>query len=116
MMKRNETSEAEKEMLEKTRAEHELFMYRTLSGTAREIYASCKRICFYESLAEYFQYNEWINRDFIDASRGSREIINELWEIYLKYGYLRADTWEDIGNILKVYVEEHGRGREKPVQ
>ena len=115
MMKRSETSEAEKEMLEKIRTEHELFMYRILSGTAREIYSSCKRICFYESLAEYFQYNEWISRDFIDASRESNRIINGLWEIYLKYEYLRTDTWEDIGNILKIYVEEHGMDKEKTV-
>lgn len=106
-MKRYESPGTEKEMLGKIKAEHELFKYRMLSGTAQEIYVSCRKICFYESLAEYFLYNEQISRDFINASTGSSRIIKELWEIYLEYEYLKADTWEEIENLLQVYVEEN---------
>ena len=88
-MKRYESPEAEKEMLDKIMTEHELFMYKTLSGTAHEIYDSCKRICFYEILKEYFLYNEQINREFVNASTSSNRIIKELWEIYLNMNILK---------------------------
>lgn len=107
MMKHYEIPEAEREMAEKIKTEYRLFRYKTLSGTPRMVYGSCRRICFYESIKEYFLYNEQINRDFINASRGCSKIINELWKIYLKYEYLKADTWDEIENLLQAYVDEH---------
>lgn len=115
-MKRYENPETEKEMLDKIMTEHELFMYRTLSGTAHEIYDSCKRICFYESLNEYFLYNEQISKEFVNVSARSSRIIKELWDIYLKYEYLRVDTWEEIDCLLQIYVEEHNKDSEKLAQ
>ena len=39
------------------------------------------------------------------AGRGS--LSRALWGIYLKYEYLGMDTWEEIEEILAVYVREH---------
>lgn len=54
---RKECGEKEKGFLRKVKREHSLFKYQMLSGTNREIYDSCNKICFYENLIEYFLYN-----------------------------------------------------------
>lgn len=107
IMRRQEQAECERELLQKIKTEHDLFKYKMLSGTAQKIYDACKRICFYECLWEYFIYSEQRSREFIDIANKRDMVLAGLWEIYLKYEYLRADTWEDIDEILAAYVREH---------
>ena len=106
-MKRGDRLESERKMLEKINTEHTLFQYKMFSGTAREVYKTCRKICFYECVFEYFQYSEEISTDFVSATEGSDGILAELWKIYLKHEYLRVDTWEEIGIILDVYVSKY---------
>lgn len=50
--------------------EYAMFKFKMLSGTVHEVYGSCRRICFYESLWEYFLYSEHISRMFLEAALG----------------------------------------------
>ena len=106
LMKRKEHTEKEKELLEKITAEYELFRCKMLLQPTWEIYNSCRSICFYECLYEYFRYCEKISRDFINASEKEDLILAQLWELYLKNEYLKADTWDEIESILRAYVDK----------
>ena len=96
-----------KRVLQKIKQEYAVFKYGMLSGTVHEVYDSCRRICFYESLREYFLYNRRTIRGFFEAASGKEGILGELWEMYLKNECLKADTWEEIEAMLQMYVEEH---------
>lgn len=96
-----------KRVLQKIKWEHATFKYKMLSGTVHEAYDSCRRICFYESLLEYFLYSKHISREFLEAVSGKEGILGELWEMYLKNECLKVDTWEEIENMLQIYMEEH---------
>lgn len=112
-MKRKEHSEKERELLKKVRTEYEMFRYRMLLCPAQEVYNSCRVICFYECLYEYFRYCEKINRDFINVSYKKEWVLARLWEIYLENEYLKADTWDEIEEILNAYVKDF-MDRQKP--
>lgn len=112
-MKRKEHSEKERELLKKVRTEYELFRCRMLLCPAQEVYNSCRVICFYECLYEYFRYCEKINRDFINVSYKKEWVLAKLWEIYLENEYLKADTWDEIEEILNAYVKDF-MDRQKP--
>ncbi len=105
LMKRKEHTEKEKELLEKITAEYELFRCKMLLQPTWEIYNSCRSICFYGCLYEYFQYCEKNSRDFINASEKEHWVLAQLWELYLKNEYLKADTWDEIESILRTYVD-----------
>ena len=105
LMKRKEHTEKEKELLEKITAEYELFRCKMLLQPTWEIYNSCRSICFYGCLYEYFQYCEKISRDFINGSEKEPWVLAQLWELYLKNEYLKADTWDEIESILRTYVD-----------
>ena len=105
LMKRKERTEKEEKLLKKVTAEYGLFRCRMLLQPAEEVYNSCRIICFYECLYEYFRYCEKISRDFINASEKEEGVLAQLWELYLKNEYLQADTWDEIESILTAYVE-----------
>ncbi len=105
-----------KRALQKIKREYAMFKYGMLSGTVRGAYDSCRRICFYESVREYFLYNKHASRVFLEAAAGKENILGELWEIYLKNEYLGADTWEQIETMLQFYVEEHTLQKETEVE
>jgi hypothetical protein len=105
-MRRREYAECEKQMIQKISMEHAIFKYKMMSASTQEIYDSCKKICFYECMQEYFVYCEQINREFVETAVQRDDILETLWNIYLKYEYLRADTWKEIEDILNVYVSE----------
>lgn len=104
-MKRKDHPEKERKMLKKVQTEYELFRCHMLLSPVREVYNSCRIICFYECLYEYFRYCEEISRDFINASAGEEQILSQLWDIYLKNEYLGADTWGEIEGLLNAYVD-----------
>ena len=108
-MKRKDHPEKEKELLKKVKTEYELFRCKKLLCPAQEVYDSCRVISFYECMYEYFQYCEKISRDFINASGKDDWVLAQLWELYLKNEYLRADTWAEIEGLLNAYVD-----RQKP--
>ena len=67
---------------------------------AEEVYNSCRSICLYECLYEYFRYCEKIRRDFINASEKEEGVLAQLLELYLKNEYLRRNR-KHINNICE---------------
>lgn len=84
LMRRHEHSDKEEKMLKKIKKEYVLFKYKMLSSNVREVYNECNRIRFFECLHEYFLYKEKIDSEFVQATADSEDILQELWEIYLK--------------------------------
>lgn len=105
LMKRKDHTEKEKELLKKIETEYNLFRYKMLLYPAEDLYNSCRMVCFYECLYEYFRYCEKINVDFINAAVKEEWILGQLWDLYLKNEYLKADTWDEIESILKAYAD-----------
>ena len=54
--------------------------------------------------AGIFPVQKKIPPEFVQATEGREDILQELWEIYLKYKYLRIDEWSDLEDVLKMYV------------
>jgi len=71
-------------VLQKIKREYAVFKHRMLSETVHEVYASCRCICFYESVWEYFLYHKHISRAFMKAAAESENILGELWDMYLE--------------------------------
>ena len=81
LMKRKDHSEKEKALLKKIKTEHSLFRCKMLLCPAEELYNSCRMICFYECLYEYFRYCEKINVDFIHGEPSAYRILQSfLWK------------------------------------
>ena len=107
LQRRNQRWHDRGAVLREIKKEYAAFKYGVLMGTVHEAYDSCRQICFYENLHEYFLYGGHISRAFIEAVAGKGGILGELWEIYLKNENLRADTWEEIETMLQEYTERH---------
>lgn len=101
LQRQNQKWHSREILVQQIKKEHAMFKYRMLSGTVHEAYDSCRRICFYENLYEYFLYNKHISRRFLEAAAGKEGILGELWGMYLKEECLKVDTWEEIGIMLQ---------------
>lgn len=109
-MKRGVFSENFSKLIKAAKDEFELFRYKTLSRSRKEIFEACSRIAFYSCIYEYFLYAEEISEKHIRACLNCGEIIASLYQIYLKYEYLQYSRWEDIEEILDVLVREQEHG------
>ena len=109
MMRRGLFREKERELWKKIAKEHELFRYKMLASTAEAVYDACNRIWFYECIYEYFQYAENIEEKFVEACLEEENAIATLWELYVRYEYLKVGTWEDVEEILAVFAERKGK-------
>ena len=78
VLRRKEWGEKDKGFLRKVQREHLLFKYQMLSGTNREIYDSCNKICFYENLIEYFLYKEDIGEEIVEAGLRAEDLLDEI--------------------------------------
>lgn len=103
-MKRGLFSEKEIRLIHSIEQEFELFQYRTLSRSRKKIFEACFEIRFYSCIYEYFLYVEEIADAHIEACFKCENAIAELYDLYLKYEYLRCDRWEDIEELLDVLV------------
>lgn len=106
LMRRHEHPQKEEEMLHKIDREYTLFKYKMLAGSAHEVYEACTQIRFYECMHEYFLYKEKIDPEFVQATEEREDILQGLWEIYLKYEYMKIDEWSELEELLKKYVEQ----------
>lgn len=84
--------------------EYAVFRYTMLTNCPKSIYDSCVIIRFYECIHEYFLYNTSIDVRIIDAFSGNEDIINTLYHFYLKHEDLDVGTWEDIDELLLMYI------------
>ena len=102
-------SDKEIELMKRIETEHTIFKYRMLASSAVEIYDGCNIICFYECIYEYFQYAEDIDKKYIEACLRCESIFDCLYQLYLKYEYLRYSLRNDIEQLISVYVWEEER-------
>ncbi|MDY3854425.1 MAG: hypothetical protein SO170_05600 [Butyribacter sp.] len=107
MQRRKEYTDQEKRFLQKIQTEHSLFKFRMFSGTNREVYESCNIIRFYETVYEYFIYKECLNQSLVEIGLQEENVMNGLYHTYLKYEWLQIGTWDEIEELLKVYVKKH---------
>jgi hypothetical protein len=106
MQRRKEYTDQEQRFLQKIQTEHSLFKFRMLSGTNREVYESCNIIRFYETLYEYFIYKESLDQSLVKIGLQEDDVLDGLYQTYLKYEWLQVGTWEEIKELLKVYVKK----------
>ncbi|MDY3853932.1 MAG: hypothetical protein SO170_03055 [Butyribacter sp.] len=107
MQRRKEYTDQEQRFLQKIQTEHSLFKFKMLSGTNREVYDSCNIIRFYETVYEYFIYKESLNQSMVEIGLQEDGVLDGLYQTYLKYEWLQIETWEDIEELLKVYVNKY---------
>lgn len=105
-MKRGIFSDEERMLYRKVEQEHDLFMYKILASTAEIIYGNCGQIRFYECVYEYFMYVEKIERKHILACLKCGNIMQTLYEVYLKREYLDYSTFEKIRELLDVFAKD----------
>jgi len=105
-MRHGNMSDKEIELMKRMETEHTIFKYRMLASPAAEIYEGCSIIHFYECVYEYFQYAEDIDKEYIEACLRCENILGSLYQLYLKYEYLRYGVWDDIEELLSVLVQE----------
>lgn len=105
-MRRGDMSDREIELLKRIETEHTIFKYRMLASTAAEVYENCNIIRFYECIYEFFQYAEDIEKEYTNACLRYENVIETLYQLYMKYEYLRYSRWEDIEEMLSTLVEE----------
>lgn len=89
--------------------EYSIFKFKMLSKTSHEIYDSCNIIRFYECVHEYLLYNENVSAEFMDHIKIRNNVLEELYEIYLKYESLRIDSWDEIDNLIDIYNKRYDR-------
>lgn len=104
-MKRGEFSDTERQLRKQIETEYLLFKYQTLSKSNIEIYDNCNIIRFYHCIYEYFLYSENLDKTHISVCLKCDNIIASLYHLYLKYEYLSYDKWEDIKEILNVFID-----------
>lgn len=110
--KRKDSKDSEQILMERMEQEYQLFRYKMLSRTVKEVYEDCAKIHFYECLHEYFLYQENIQEEFLEKAAKRKGIYQELWNLYLKYEHLEVSTWEQIEGMLKFYCYQE-KGEEK---
>lgn len=105
-MRRGDMPDREIELMKRIETEHTIFKYRMLASTAAEVYENCNVIRFYECIYEFFQYAGDIEKEHVNACLHYENIIEALYQIYIKYEYLRCSRFEDIEEMLSALVEE----------
>lgn len=106
MMRRGDMPDREIELMKRIETEHTIFKYRMLASPAAEVYENCNVIRFYECIYEFFQYAENIEKEHINACLMYENVIGTLYQLYIKYEYLRYSRWEDIEEMLSALLEE----------
>ena len=103
-MKRGVFSEKEIQLVHNVEKEFELFKYQMLSKSRKKIFTACCEIRFYSCIYEYFLYAEEIAGEHIKACLKCENVIAELYQLYRKCEYLRCSRWDDIEELLDVFV------------
>lgn len=107
-MKRGLFPEKEIQLVHHIEKEFELFKYQMLSKSRKKIFEASCEIQFYSCIYEYFLYAEDIADNYIKACLKCDNAIAELYDLYLKYEYLRCSRWDDIEELLEVFVSRQG--------
>lgn len=100
MMKRELHTDSVNTLLDRLSQEHELFYFQMISRTPKEVYENCGIIRFYDSLWEYFQYKENLDKEHVNACLKESRILPALYNLYLKYEHFKIGTWDEIEELL----------------
>ncbi len=104
MLRRGMFSDRQRCLVRKVEREHGEFRSGMLSLSPEEVYCHCGEIRFYECVFEFFCFCEDLEAEWLEACLVERDVIAALWGIYNKYEYLRADSWEDVKEMLRVFA------------
>ena len=85
-------------------SEHVQFYSNMNKKEKSEIYHSCNKIQFFESLYEYFMTSE-LTEGCLGICHGQENLIGALWDLYLKREDIRIDTWQGIEELLGAFEE-----------
>jgi hypothetical protein len=106
-MKRGEFSDREICLIRSVEKEFELFKYKTLSASRKEIFQQCNVIRFFCGIYEYFEYAEDIRQEHINAClKCGDSVIAALYGIYQGREYLRYERREDIVELLNALAAD----------
>lgn len=101
-------SDDEQRLRHRMESEYDYFKYRMLASSRNEIYNQCNKIRFVECLREYVIYNREISGRYIEALLACRgNVYEELYAVYLKNESTKVGTWDDIEELLNVYIRCH---------
>lgn len=103
LVKKKQNSHDRQAAIDKIEAEYNIFKQEILSMNAEEIFNACNKIRFYESVMEYFRYNTIAVDMIVKFCESSDSLLQELWQLYLKYENLQIESWSDIANMLEWY-------------
>ncbi len=104
LVKEKQNSHDRQATIDKIEAEYNIFKQEILSMNAEEIFNACNKIRFYESVMEYFRYNTIAVDMVVKICENSDSLLQELWQLYLKYENLQIESWSDIANMLVCYL------------
>ena len=94
----------ENELIIRIREEIKEFRHGIFMMARKDIYDMCNKIRVYECLYEYFDCCEELKPLHVRACLRERNILQSLYELYVKHEYLKVDTWEDIEALLDEFV------------
>lgn len=98
-------SDQEQKLRQRAEQEYDYFKYRMLASSRNEIYNQCNKIRFVECLHEYVLYNREIPAAYMDALLGCNgNMYEELYTVYLKNESTRVATWDDIEELIRVFI------------
>ena len=58
------------------------------------------------SIKNTWLYEEEISKEIIETGLRAENLLDELYQLYLKYEWLQITSWEKIEEILRVYAGE----------
>ena len=94
-----------KQLTEKIIDEYKMFWYEMMEKDKNEIFESCNKIKFYSCVSEYFEWEENIDKKYVEALKNIIHPLGALWQYYLDHEYIRASTWDDIDELLACYSD-----------
>ena len=92
------------EFIRKVEFEHSLFKFKMLSSNTTEVYNECNKIHFYECIYEYVVYSDNLDINFVNSTKHIDNVISVLYQLYLKYENLNVSTWNEIEELIQVYL------------
>lgn len=104
VFKRQDYPDKEKKLRSDVKMEYDLFRQNMINRTPEEVYENCCQIRFYECVQEYFLYKEHISGEIVNACYMESNLLQKLWQIYLKYESTEVTSWEEIENMIEFFI------------
>ncbi len=86
--------------------EYNRFKYRLMKMKKEQIIDKCGKIHFYSCVREYFEYNEQVPEEVFQFLLKQKDILYQLWELFIKWEQLGYSTWEQIDDLISFWMHE----------